>query len=211
MFLRQALWRVHEVVGDRMATCAVIFKAVYRRCRRYLAVGGNVMQVRRYLHEGRRLVLAQLNDMICPVEGWNHLARVAQSLCYDPDLAEALSEIFDILGPDGSFEALSGRGRQLGREYVIGSHWKSELLSQAFATDSPQFRAEVHDAYVLITDLELIEQRQLLPVFAAMKDVEQRALLIITRQISESVSAVLAAARQKGGYQIVAAKTQAAR
>jgi chaperonin GroEL len=207
MFLRQALWRVHEVVGDGTATCAVIFEAVYRHCRRYLTAGGNVMQVRRYLDEGMRLVLAQLNDMICPVEGRNHLTRVAQSLCYDPDLAEALSEIFDILGPDGSFEALSGRGRELEREYVIGSHWKSELLSQAFTTDSPQFRAEVHDAYVLITDLELKEQRQLLPVFDAMKDIEQRALLIIARQISESVSAVLAAARQKGGYQIVAAKT----
>jgi len=163
--------------------------------------------VRRYLDEAMHLVLAQLNEMTCPVEGRNHLSRVAKSLCYDPDLAEALTEIFDILGPDGSFEALSGRGRKLEREYVIGSHWKSEMLSQAFTNEAPQFRSEVHDAYILITDLELKEQRQLLPVFAAMQDVEQRVLLIIARQISESVSAVLATARQKGGYQIIAAKT----
>jgi chaperonin GroEL len=207
MFLRHALWRVHQQVGDGTATCAVIFEAVYRYCRRYLVAGGNPMQVRRYLDEGVRLILAQLDGMTRPVESRTHLARVAQSLCYDPDLADAMSEIFDILGLDGNFEALSGRGRELEREYVIGSHWKSELLSQAFTSDSPQFRAEVHDAYVLITDLELKEPRQLLPVFASMKDVEHRSLLIISRQISEPVAAVLAAARRDGGYQIVAAKT----
>ncbi len=41
MFLRQMLWRVHEDVGDGVATAAVIFDAVYHSGIKYLAAGGN--------------------------------------------------------------------------------------------------------------------------------------------------------------------------
>ncbi|MBN1148468.1 MAG: hypothetical protein JXA78_14505, partial [Anaerolineales bacterium] len=207
MFLRQALWRVHQQVGDGVATCAVIFEAAYRQCLRYLAAGGNAAQLRRHLDDGAHLILAQLDSLTRAVEGQAQLIQVARSLCYDLELAEALGEIFDILGPEGFFETRAGRGRELQREYLLGSFWESETLSQASTAYLPQTRLEIHDAYVLITDLEFKEPRQLLPVFEALKDVEQRALLIIARQIAEPASALLAAARRDGAYQVIAAKT----
>ena len=49
MLLRGMLLRQYERVGDGTATAAVLFKAIFDAGLRYIAAGGNSMQLRRHL------------------------------------------------------------------------------------------------------------------------------------------------------------------
>ena len=97
MYIRHVLWRLHEKVGDGTATAAVIFKEVYNQGLRYLASGGNAMRLRTYLEEGMKVVFNELDGMTSPLEGKEALARMAESICYDPPLAKMIGEIFEII------------------------------------------------------------------------------------------------------------------
>ena len=120
MLTRQMLWQLHENVGDGTTTAAVMFQKIYNEGLHMLVNGGNKMLLRRYLEEGLHLALKHLEAQTQPLEGQEQLTQMAQTICYDPALANLLGEIFDIIGEYGQFEVRSSRGRELEREYVEG-------------------------------------------------------------------------------------------
>jgi len=115
MFVRQMVWRQHERHGDGTATLAVLFQSIFNQGVTYLASGGNAMLLRNYLEKGLRVILAELAAMATSIEGEQALARLAESICYDPALARLLGEIFDIIGEYGRLEVRDGSGRELER------------------------------------------------------------------------------------------------
>jgi chaperonin GroEL len=52
MFLRECLWRLHLEVGDGASTAGVVFQSVFNEGVRYIAAGGNAMQLRKHLNKG---------------------------------------------------------------------------------------------------------------------------------------------------------------
>src|SRR5512143_1969073 len=75
MFIRGALWRLHEKVGDGTASAAVMFQSVFNQGLRYVAAGGNAMLLRGYLEEGLKVILAALDEMVTPVTSQEMLRR----------------------------------------------------------------------------------------------------------------------------------------
>ena len=207
MLVRDLLWRLQQQVGDGTATAAVIFGRVYNDGVRYLTAGGNAMQLKSYLEEGMRLILDQLTAMTQQVAGEEVLSQLAESLCYDPDLAKYMGEVFDIIGEWGRLEIREGHSRRVEREYVEGMYWDRGLLSREMYTDHSKPRVEFEDAAILISDLEIEEPRQLYPALELAIRSEIPAMLIIAEKLSPSVIHFLSANKDPERFQAVAVRT----
>ena len=83
------------------------------------------------------------------------LARLAMGVCFDPQLADIMGEIFDIIGEYGGLDIRKGRGPRsrtgVCRGHVLGRRAAHRDLS----TDLPGMRAELEDASVLVSNLEI--------------------------------------------------------
>jgi len=208
MFLRHVLWRLHEKVGDGTATAAVLFQSVYNQGVHYIVSGGNAMALRHYLEKGMEVVLDELTGMAVHLEGKEKLAQIAETICHDPPLAQMLGEIFDIIGEYGQLEVRSGRSRELEREYVEGMYWKGGVFSHQMITDHTKLRAEMENAAILISDLEIEDPRQLVLVIEAVRQAEIRSLLIIAGKLSDSaIALLLTASRDPAKFQAIAVQT----
>ncbi|MCP4621754.1 MAG: hypothetical protein GY844_35565, partial [Bradyrhizobium sp.] len=102
-----------------------------------------------------------------------------------------LGEIFDIVGEYGRLEIRSGRGREIEREYVEGMYWHSGVVSRRMVSAENKFRAEMENAAILISNLELKDPRQLLFVANKVRRAEIYTLLVIANEVSDDVAAVL--------------------
>ena len=208
MFIRHLLWRLHERVGDGTATAAVLFQSVYNQGVRYLVSGGDAMRLRHYLEKGMQVILDKLASMTIHLRGKEQLAQIAESICYDPPLAQMLGEIFDIIGEYGRLEIRSGRSRELEREYVEGMYWERGVVSREMITDHTRLRTEMENATILISDLEIEDPHQLLPVIAMTMEANIGALLIVAGKLSGSAIALLLANNKKSEqFQAIAVKT----
>ncbi len=209
MFVRHMVWRQHEREGDGTVTLAVLFQSIFNQGVTYLAAGGNAMEFRRQLEIGARVILAELATMAKPVDGPETLTRVAESICFDPPMAKMLGEIFDIIGEYGRLELREGRGFEPEREYVEGSYWDGGLLSRAMMapmerkapmpgsrpTDRSVLRAEAENAALLLTNLDIQDPEDMAPVLRMALDAGHKALVIVARNISDSVTSLLMANR----------------
>ncbi len=211
MFVRHLLWRLREEVGDGTATAAVLFQSIYDQGVRYIVAGGNAMRLRHHLEIGMRAILDELAGMAVHLAGKKHLAQIAESICYDPPLSKMLGEIFDIIGEYGRLEIRSGRSREIEREYVEGMYWKSGVVSRQMVSAENKFRAELENAAVLISNLELEDARQLLFIANKVRRAEIRTLLIIANNVSDTVAAVLTGiSKEPEKFQAIAVKAPGA-
>lgn len=207
MLVRHALWRLHEKAGDGTATAAVLLRAIYNQGVRYITAGGNAMRLRSYLEKGLQVILDHLNDMAVHLEGEENLARIAESICYDPPLAKMLGEIFNIIGEYGQLDVRSGRSRELEREYVEGMYWESGPFSRRMLSSANQFRMDLEDAAILISDFNIKDPRPLASVIVEVAKAKIPSLLVITSLVSDATLAVLAAAnRDPDKFQVAAVK-----
>jgi chaperonin GroEL len=133
-------------------------------------------------------------------------AQVAHSICYDPPMAELLGEIFDIIGEYGVLDIRSGSGRELEREYVEGMYWKGKLLSRQMITDPGRSRADVEDAFVLISDCTVEDPRDLLPVVTAAVQAKGKAMFIVAKKLSDVTIHLLTRKETKDKLHIIAAE-----
>ena len=209
MLVRHMLWHLREEVGDGTATAAVLFDAVYDEGLRYLASGGNAMRLRTYLEEGLRVILNSLDAMSQTLEGKEDLGKLAKRICQNEELGELLGEIFDIIGEYGRLEIRSSRSRRYSREYVEGMYWEGGLLSREMITDVARQRAELENAAILITDLDIEDPRELIPTLSACVRSGIDALAIIARSLSDvTVGMLMANKKQKRiDLDVLAAKT----
>lgn len=164
MFIRNVLWTLQEKAGDGTATAAVIFQKLISEGRRYIATGGNAMILRRHFESAIPLLLAELDQMTRHLSGKKRLTGLAMTISHELVLSQYLGEIFDIIGDLGRLEIRSGRSRELEREYVEGLWWDTGVLSREMIVDKIQMKTTFEDSYILISDLDIEDPNDLVPL-----------------------------------------------
>ena len=203
MILRHTLWQVQEEVGDGTATAAVLFEAIYRGGRRFIAAGGDAMQLRGRLQVSARIIAAALDEMSEPVNGVEQLSAVGASICNEPVLARALGEAFETLGEWGQLDLRKAYGRDITWEYVDGSYWERGIETRGMLEGEEYGRLVIGEAAVLISDLKLGEPKQVLPLIMAAMKTGHRGLLLIADEFSDEVKTFLLANRNPGKFGVI--------
>jgi chaperonin GroEL len=194
MFIRQLLWRQHERVGDGTVTTAVIFQKVYREALKFVVSGGNSMVLRGHLEIGNAIIREHLEKMTIPVLEKKIITQVAESVCFDPGLAQALGDIFDIMGVYGQIDIRSGQSREISREFVIGNVMEGGFHSSTMINDPEKLRVYLENPAIFLSDLEIKESVEILPILKASIENGYSALIVVARTISEEALGVLYAA-----------------
>jgi chaperonin GroEL len=206
MLARHLMWRMEERVGDGSVTAAVLFQAIFEAGRTYAAAGGNAMALRHHLQAAERVALTELDTMTVKVEGKEMLSRLAMAVCFDAELAKVMGEIFDIIGEYGGLDIRKGRGRDLEREYVEGMYWDGALLSRELGTDIAKLRAELEDAAVLVSNLEINDTGDLTEFLARCVEAGIKTLFIVARHIGTDPMGLLTLNNNAGKLKIAAAR-----
>jgi chaperonin GroEL len=155
MLLRGLLWKVHDRMGDGVATTAIVFESVYRQGLRYVAAGGDPARLRVALEATIPVIEQAISDQARPLNDLNVLIRLAEQTCQDRDLATALVSVIDVAGVEGRIDVRKGVTRTIEREFVEGATvLTDELLPRggAHPAGSP---IHLECAAILVTDLPI--------------------------------------------------------
>ena len=192
MLLRQVLWQVHQHVGDGAATTAVLYERIYSEGLRYLAAGADAMRLRTRLME----ILPQLSERLRanarPLQGEDELQSLAFSVCYDEEMASVLGEIIFTIGQYGQVDIRAGHGRGMEYNFVEGSYWNGGVQSKEMLRGTPRLVAEMADAAILVTDMDIEEPAELVPLMQfALRSGIKRLLLVVASISERALSVVL--------------------
>jgi chaperonin GroEL len=210
MLIRHALWQMHRQAGDGSATMAVMYQVILNEGIRYITqAGANAMLLRSGLEQGLRAVTECLDQMAAPLAGKEQFTNIVRSTCPDDaEMAGMLGEIFDIVGAEGLIVIEKWNKAGLEREYIDGTYWKlSGWFSRWLVTDPIAQRTMFEDASLLISDLTLTNPDQLVPVLDKCVQAGVKRLVIIAKEVSDSVIGLLVKNNRAKTIQTLAIRT----
>ena len=140
------------------------------------------------------------------LEGKDQLTRLAETICFEPELARILGEIFDIIGEFGRLEIRAGQGRTMEREYVEGMYWDGGIFSREMVSNPGSGRAQLEDAAILASDLEIKEPETVLHILGTAVRADVKSLLLIARTISEQSLSILLMKPNRDKVKVMAVK-----
>ena len=207
MFVRHMLWSLYETVGDGTATAAILFQSLFNQGVRYVIDGDNPMRLRHHLETLTPLLLNNIQTQTTHLSGKNNLAALAETICYDPPLSKILGEIFDVIGDDGRLEIRSGSGTELERTYVEGVYWDGGLASRAMVDNLKTHQATLENAAILVTDLEIKEPYELVPVLDMALTCGIKHLVIVAKTITDRALGILLIKENREKLKTIVVKT----
>ena len=202
MLLRETLWRQREQYGDGAATAAALYQTVYAEGHRFIKAGGNAMLLRQALDAGLKSILDELRAQVHQIETPAAMERLALSVCGEPDIAAALADVFDVLGPHGAVEVQDG-GRDLGHEFFLGSYWESSVPSNLVFEGFIGERIELNNTAWLITDFELDDLNALVKLVTDVVQAGNDSLVILAKSFSEQIIAAQGANSRMEDFQLI--------
>jgi chaperonin GroEL len=142
-------------------------------------------------------------------EGKHALAQIAEATCHDRQLAKLLGEIFDIIGDGGRLEIRAGRGFTDEREYAEGLYYEnSGVLSRAMLADEIGERTEWENPAIMLSDLDIQDPRDLVPLLALAQAHGMRALVIMVSSLADDgIAFLLRVGRDNDQLRVLAVKT----
>lgn len=185
MLLRQVLWRMHLQAGDGVVTTAVLYEQIYKEGLRFIAAGADPMRLRGRLQDLLPRLIERLTAETRLLSSKEELEAAAFSVCYDEEMARILSEALYTIGPQGQVDVREGHGRGMEYNYVAGCYWKGGAQSKEMLRGGHRQVAELHDASILVTDMEIEEPAELAPLMQLALRCGIKQLLLIVASISE--------------------------
>ena len=211
MLLRQVLWQVHQHVGDGAATTAVLYERIYREGLRFMAAGADPMRLRARLMALLPRISAAPAGMtraLCEAKRSSRLWLFRSVMT--KRWRSVLGEIIHCIGPYGQVDVRAGHGRRLEYNYVEGSYLERRPPIQGDAARLQQRGvAEMQDAAILVTDMDIEEPRDLVPVMSLALRCGIRSLLLVVASISETGLSVLLDKRLRDKIQTLVVKLDA--
>lgn len=113
-----------------------------------------------------------------------------------------------MIGAEGRLEIRPGRRQELEREYVEGTYWSGGLFSRAMA-GHPSGKVSLENGLILLTDLEIREAQEVVPLLAMALRAEIKSLLLVAAGISEQALSVLLTPANRERVQVIAVKAPA--
>lgn len=185
MLLRQVLWRMRQHTGDGAATTAVLYEQIYNEGLRFIAAGADPMRLRGRLTEALPRLIERLRAETRYLSNEEELRAAAFSVCYDEEMSRILGEVLYTIGPQGQVDVREGHGRGMEYNYVAGCYWKGGAQSKEMLRGSHRQVAELHDASILVTDMEIEEPAEMAPLMQLALRCGIKELLLIVASISE--------------------------
>ena len=206
MLLRQVMWRMHQHAGDGVATTAVLYEAIYNEGLRFIAAGADPMRLRGRLMELLPCLGKGLTAETRFLRTEEELSAAAFSVCYDEEMARILGEVVFTIGPYGQVDVREGHGRGMEYNYVAGGYWKGGAQSKEMLRGGIRQVAELHDSSILVTDMEIEEPAELVPLMQLALRCGIKQLLLIVASISEKGLSVVLDKRISDKIRTVVAK-----
>jgi chaperonin GroEL len=206
MIVRHLAWRVHERVGDGVATAAVLTQAIVERAETYTAAGGSPVPIKRGIELGLEAALAELRRQARRVDEPDEIAALVAGTVRDPALAKRIGSIVDAVGPDGSIQIEDGEGIDTTSEYLEGVRWSEGYVSPHLLKPG-ETTVRLLEPRILVTNHHLERVEQLLPALEACAGAGERSLLVIAPEVRDAAIALMVLNRERSLFDhVMAAK-----
>jgi chaperonin GroEL len=204
--VREVASKSSDFAGDGTTTATVLAQAIVKEGAKAVAAGMNPMDLKRGIDLAVEAVVEDLKKNSKKVTSNEEIAQVGTiSANGDSEIGKFLADAMKKVGNEGVITVEEAKSLDTELEVVEGMQFDRGYISPYFITNVDKMRADMDDAYVLISEKKLSGLQELLPLLEAVVKTS-KPLVIIAEDIEGEALATLVVNKLRGGLKVAAVK-----
>ncbi|MFW6269691.1 MAG: chaperonin GroEL, partial [Bacillota bacterium] len=204
--VKEVATKTNDAAGDGTTTATVLAESIFKEGLRNVAAGANPMLLKRGIQKAVSVLTEEISKVSEPVEGRDAVSQIASiSAGNDEEVGELIAGAMEKVGQDGVISVEESRSMETTLEVVEGMQFDRGYLSPYMVTDTDAMEASLEDPYILITDEEISNIQDILPLLEKVAQ-SGNPLLIIADDVEGEALATLVVNKIRGTFDCVAVK-----
>ncbi len=195
--VKEVASKTNDVAGDGTTTATVLAHALVREGFKMVAAGANPVALKRGIEKGVKAVVEELGKMSRKISGKQEIAQVAAISANDPEVGRIIADAMETVGESGVITVEDSDTIETYYEVVEGMQFDREYLSPYFVTDPKKMEVSLENPYILITDRELKNALEMIPLLEKVAQAG-RPLLVIAKDVTGEALSTLVINKLKG-------------
>lgn len=207
-FFKEATMRTNRKVGDGTSATTIIAGALFNDLYSKLApkIEGfstkesnksvGVMTLKREILKEADVIKEKIKEVAKPIKDLKDLEKIASiSLGEANDLSKTVAKLAFEVGTEGFIDVVEGYKGEVEVERVEGMRFRAKIADKAFLNKKEQFKMEVTDCPVFITNFKL---DNILVVDSLIQKFQQAKIILIAPDFSNAVLTKMAISFESG-------------
>ncbi|HHE48561.1 MAG TPA: chaperonin GroEL [Candidatus Acetothermia bacterium] len=195
--VKEVASKTNDVAGDGTTTATILAHSLVKEGFKMVAAGANPMALKRGIEKGAKAVVDELKKMSKKLSTKEETAQVATISANDPEIGRIIADAMEEVGEDGVITVEDSDTIETYYEVVEGMRFDREYLSPYFVTDPKKMEVVLENPYILITDRELKNAMELIPLLEKVAQAG-KPLLVIAKDVTGEALSTLVLNKLKG-------------
>ncbi|MCR4391995.1 MAG: chaperonin GroEL [Candidatus Acetothermia bacterium] len=195
--VKEVASKTNDVAGDGTTTATILAHALVKEGFKMVAAGANPMALKRGMEKGVKVVVDELKKMSRKLSTKAETAQVASITAHDPEIGRVIADAMEEVGEAGVITVEDSDTIETYYEVVEGMQFDREYISPYFVTNPKKMEVELENPYILITDRELKNAMELIPLLEKVAQAG-RPLLVIAKDVTGEALSTLVLNKLKG-------------
>lgn len=201
--VRDAAIQTKEVAGDGATTAIVLAQFILREGIKNITAGADPMELKKGIQGATQLAVAAIRKLAKPVQTREAIAQVAAVAAKSDDIGEMIAEAMQKVGAGGLITVEGTESRVTTLDVKEGMQLEVGYLSPEMVTDREKMVAELDHPYILVTDQNVTDPYELVPLLDQVAR-QGQPLLIIAEGMSDKTLGMLVMNKRKSGFNAAA-------
>ena len=203
--VKEVATKTNDVAGDGTTTATVLAQAMIQAGMKNLAAGANPIILRKGMKKATQAAVDAIAAMSSKVNGKHQMARVAAISAGDDEVGNMVADAMEKVSNDGVITIEESKTMKTELDLVEGMQFDRGYISAYMATDMEKMEAVLDDPYILITDKNISNIQEILPLLEQIVQ-SGKKLLIIAEDIEGEALTTLILNKLRGTFQVVGVK-----
>ena len=204
--IKEVANKTNDTAGDGTTTATILAQAIVREGSKLVATGMNPISIRRGIEVAKNDVIAELKKITKTVTSKEEIAQVATISAESEEMGKMISEVISRVGKDGVVTVEESQTFGLEQELVEGMNFDKGYISPYMLTNSESLKAEMKEAYIIITDKKVSTVAEILPILEKITASGKKDIVIIAEDVDGEALTTLVVNKLRGTLNVLAVK-----
>jgi len=195
--VKEVASKTNDIAGDGTTTATILAHAMIEEGFKNVAAGANPMELKRGLEKGAAVVVDELKKQSRALKTKEETAQVATISANDESIGKIIADAMEAVGDDGVITVEDSDTIETYYEVVEGMQFDREYISPYFVTDPKKMEVVLEKPLILITDQELKNATELVPLLEKVAQAG-KPLLVIAKDVTGEALTTLVLNKLKG-------------
>jgi len=198
--------KTNDGAGDGTTTSVVVLEALLNEGLARVMKGASAMAIRSGMETARDAAVAELRKMAKPVSGKAEVKQVASISAESAELGTIIAETVEKVGSTGVVTVEESQGTELSYEVVEGLQIDKGYVSPYLVTNAERMEAEMRDAAILVTDKNIANVQEILPLLEKIAQSGKKELVIVADDVGGDALSTFIVNKLRGTFNVLAVK-----